>query len=147
MSGCLLHHSVTLNAALQVHVILFGIGEGHPEGCYSLRAQPPGGDQLSQETIVAFQDAEDAQRYAGQLEALMNRPSSVVPISPSELLEFCKESGYHCQLETNGTVATPPNYNVDVTDWERSLRLRCGFHMVILGRPCSSCHHTAVVLQ
>ena len=83
-------HVLTLIAAVQVYVILFGIGEGHPEGCYSLRAQPPGGDQLSQETIVAFQDAGDAQRYAGQLEAFMNRPSSVVPINPSELLEFCK---------------------------------------------------------
>ena len=118
-SSCVLH--------LQIHVILFGVSEGDPEGIYSLRAQLPGGEQLPQETIIAFEDAEDAQRYAGLLEATMEHPSSVVPINPSELLEFCRASGYHCRLERPGSQFMPPYYNVDVTDWERSLRLRSVF--------------------
>lgn len=109
---------------MQIHVILFGVSEGDPEGIYSLRAQLSGDDQLPQETIIAFEDAEDAQRYAALLEAAMDHPASVVPISPSELLEFCKANGYHCRLEEPGSPIMPPYYNVDVTDWERSLRLR-----------------------
>ena len=84
----------------------------------------PGVDQLPQETIIAFEDAEDAQRYASRLEATMDRPPNVVPITPSELLEFCLESGYNCRLEQGGSMLCPPDFNVDVTDWERSLRLR-----------------------
>lgn len=111
------------NCCVQIHVILFGIGEGEPEGIYSLRAMP-GADQLPQETIIAFEDAEDAQRYASRLETTMDRPPNVVPITPSELLEFCLESGYNCRLEQGGSELCPPDFNVDVTDWERSLRLR-----------------------
>ena len=112
------------NCVLQIHVILFGIGEGEPEGIYSVCAMP-GADQLPQETIIAFEDAEDAQRYASRLEATMERAPNVVPITPSELLEFCKESGYNCRLEQGGSMLSPPDFNVDITDWERSLRLRC----------------------
>ncbi|DBB14354.1 TPA: hypothetical protein ACH3X3_004655 [Trebouxia sp. C0006] len=114
----------------RIHVILFGIGEGEPEGIYSVRAMP-GADQLPQETIIAFEDAEDAQRYASRLEATMERAPNVVPITPSELLEFCKESGYNCRLEQGGSMLSPPDFNVDITDWERSLRLRNGMWSVI----------------
>lgn len=117
------HQLDLLRCPLQIHVILFGVGEGEPEGIYSLRAMP-GADQLPQETIIAFEDAEDAQRYASRLEATMDRPPNVVPITPSELLGFCLESGYNCRLEQGGSMLTPPEFNVDVTDWERSLRLR-----------------------
>ena len=43
---------------LQIHVILFGVSDGDSEGIYSLRAQLPGGEQLPQETIIAFEDAQ-----------------------------------------------------------------------------------------
>ena len=109
---------------LQVHVILFGVSGSEPEGIYSLREQLPVGDQLPQEIIIAFEDAEDAQRYAGLLEASMDHPASIVPINPSELLEFCQTSGYDCRLEQPGSQLMPPYHNVDITDWERSLRLR-----------------------
>lgn len=50
---------------------------------------------------------------------------NVMPIEPKELLEFCSDAGYSCRLEPRGTWFTPPDYNVGMTDWERSLRLRC----------------------
>lgn len=51
---------------------------------------------------------------------------NVMPIEPKELLEFCSDAGYNCRLEPRGSWFTPPDYNVGMTDWERSLRLRCG---------------------
>lgn len=86
---------------------------------------------LDQDTIIAFEDAEDAERYAGLLEATMDHLPSVCPIDPHELLEFCVESGYSCRLEARGSLLIPPDYNVGVTDWERSLRLREGRFSVV----------------
>ena len=64
-------------------------------------------------------------RYAGLLEAAMPRHMPKVgPIEPNELLDFCADSGYNCRLEPSGTLLMPPEYNVGMTDWERSLRLR-----------------------
>jgi hypothetical protein len=64
-------------------------------------------------------------RYAGLLEATMVHKPHVCPITPQELLEFCREAGYSCRLEPRGTLLIPPDHNVGLTDWERSLRLRC----------------------
>jgi hypothetical protein len=40
-------------------------------------------------------------------------------------MAFCSDSGYRCRLELEGSLLMPPDYNVHITDWERSLRLRC----------------------
>jgi hypothetical protein len=50
----------------------------------------------------------------------------VCSIPPTELMAFCSDSGYRCRLELEGSLLMPPDYNVHITDWERSLRLRCG---------------------
>ena len=64
-------------------------------------------------------------RYAGLLEATMSRHvPKVCPIESKELLDFCADSGYNCRLEPSGSLLMPPEYNVGMTDWERSLRLR-----------------------
>lgn len=63
-------------------------------------------------------------RYAGLLEATMEHVPHVSPINVQELLDFCEDSGYKCRLEPRGTLLLPPDYNVGMTDWERSLRLR-----------------------
>lgn len=114
----------------QVYVILFGVGRTATEGIYSLRAltQEEG---LPQDTVVAFESQDDAERYAALLEATMDHTPSVCPIDPQELLEFCLESGYSCRLEAGGSSLIPPDYNVGVTDWERSLRLREGQFSVL----------------
>lgn len=46
--------------SLQVYVLLFGVGERDTEGIYSLRAFSD--DGLPQETIIAFEAEDDAQR-------------------------------------------------------------------------------------
>ena len=70
-------------------------------------------------------------RYAGLLEATMEHVPSVCPIEPHELLEFCVNSGYKCRMEARGTLLIPPDYNVGLTDWERSVRLRCVMQWVL----------------
>ncbi len=63
-------------------------------------------------------------RYCTLLQATMPHVPNVMPIEPKELLEFCSDAGYNCRLEPRGSWFTPPDYNVGMTDWERSLRLR-----------------------
>lgn len=54
----------------------------------------------------------------------MEHVPHVSPINVQELLDFCEDSGYKCRLEPRGTLLLPPDYNIGMTDWERSLRLR-----------------------
>jgi hypothetical protein len=118
------------NRVSQVYVILFGAGQTETEGIYSLRAVS-GNEGLPVDTIIAFEDAEDAERYSGLLEATMTHVPKVSPIESKELLDFCADSGYNCRLEPRGSLLMPPDYNVGMTDWERSLRLREGhFHVL-----------------
>jgi hypothetical protein len=109
----------------QVYVILFGVGSTDTEGIYSLRVMSRD-DGLPQDTIIAFSCEEDADRYAGLLEATMDHVPSVCPIEPAELLDFCTDSGYSYRVEAQGSLLIPPDYYVGMTDWERSLRLREG---------------------
>lgn len=75
-------------------------------------------------------------RYCTLLQATMPHVPNVMPIEPKELLEFCSDAGYNCRLEPRGSWFTPPDYNVGMTDWERSLRLRC-VHASALPNPVS----------
>uniref|UniRef100_A0A6T8PRJ0 Uncharacterized protein n=1 Tax=Chlamydomonas leiostraca TaxID=1034604 RepID=A0A6T8PRJ0_9CHLO len=133
--GIDLLHAATLHKNLdQVYVILFGVGERDTEGIYSLRAFS---DEtgLPQETIIVFEDEDDAMRYASLLEATMDHTPNVCSIPPPELVEFCTEHGYSCRLEPHGSLLIPPDYNVGVTDWERSMRLRDGRFAVLDEEP------------
>ena len=67
----------------------------------------------------------------------------------AELQEFCEEHGYNCRLEAAGTLFIPPDYNVSVTDWERSLRLRWAppAAAVASAELCSVCVASAALLQ
>ena len=48
----------------------------------------------------------------------------VSAIQVPELIDFCAEAGHQFRLEAAGTLLIPPSFNVTVTDWERSIRLR-----------------------
>lgn len=121
----------------EVFVILFGVGQSETEGIYSLRAAND--DGMPTETIIAFESEDDAQRYAVHLEAtmlpMMEHAPMVCSIPPTELLSFCEEAGYCCSLEAAGSLLIPPDYNVGITDWERSLRLREGRFSVLEADP------------
>jgi hypothetical protein len=104
------HHQLTgpLRNRAQVFVILFGVGDRDQEGIYSLRALSQEG--LPRETIIAFESEEDAQRYAGLLEATMEHVPNVCSIPPQELLDFCSDAGYSCRWATRpaSAAAAPP---------------------------------------
>ena len=61
----------------------------------------------------------------------MDHVPSVCPIEPAELLDFCTDSGYSYRVEAQGSLLIPPDYYVGMTDWERSLRLRCAVYSVL----------------
>ncbi|GFR41615.1 hypothetical protein Agub_g2340 [Astrephomene gubernaculifera] len=116
-----------------VFVILFGVGQRATEGIYSLRAFSI--DGVPHETIIAFECEEEAQRYACLLEAAMEHTPQVCSIPPRELLSFCQDQAYACRLEPRGSLLIPPDINVSITDWERSLRLRDGQFAVLDSEP------------
>lgn len=120
--------------ASEVYVVLFGLGKTATEGIYSLRShsQLTG---LHTETIICFECHEDAVRFAGLLEATMTHHPSVHTIRPKDLVKFCIDSGYACRLELKGSMMMPPEFNVGITDWERSLRLRAGKYSVLEEEP------------
>jgi hypothetical protein len=55
----------------------------------------------------------------------MESSPTVIALEPRELLDFCKDSNYSYRLEADGSLLIPPDYYVAITDWERSIRLRC----------------------
>ncbi|KXZ50575.1 hypothetical protein GPECTOR_16g750 [Gonium pectorale] len=116
-----------------IFVVLFGVGQRDTEGIYSLRAY--GADGTPHETIIAFECEEEAQRYACLLEASMDHTPQVCAIPPRELLSFCLDHTYACRLEPRGSLLIPPDSNVSLTDWERSLRLRDGKFSVLDAEP------------
>lgn len=118
----------------QVYVILFGVKKSATEGIYSLRSYN-GMTGLHVETIICFECNEEAFRFAGLLEATMQHAPTVHTIQPRDLLRFCKESGYSCRLEPKGSMFMPPEFNVGITDWERSMRLREGKYEVLEEEP------------
>eukprot|EP00878_Enallax_costatus_P005750 GHUV01006028.1.p1 GENE.GHUV01006028.1~~GHUV01006028.1.p1 ORF type:complete len:245 (+),score=93.39 GHUV01006028.1:646-1380(+) len=130
-----------LQSLREVYVLLFGVGQKDTEGIYSLRAVSD--DGLPTETIIAFENMEDAIRYSALLEATMEHCPHVCSISPTELMSFCSDSGYRCRLELEGSLLMPPDYNVHITDWERSLRLREGKFHVLPEEPDVFGHQTS----
>lgn len=119
----------------QVHVLLFSTGAGDSqEGIYSLRATA-GQDGLPRETVIVFEDCEDAVRYANLLEDAMPHLPQVCTLSAEELVSFCLERGYGCRLERTGTLLMPPILSVGMTDWELSNRLRSGAFSVLEADP------------
>jgi len=114
----------------EVYVVLFGVGESATEGIYSLRSHSED-TGLYVETIVCFESNEDAFRFAGLLEATMPHGPSIHTIRPNDLVKFCQDSGYACRLEPTGSLMMPPEFNVGITDWERSVRLREGRYTVL----------------
>jgi len=101
-----------------VHVLLFDAGSD-VEGIHSL--------ELNGHTVVLlFEDADDAQRYAGLLEAQDFPAATVEPIPRSEMEAFCSQAGYEARSVPKGFMPTtaeerlmlaPPEQNLDTADW------------------------------
>ena len=104
---------------MRVHVLLFDAGSD-AEGIHSL--------EMSGTTVVLlFENPDDAERYAGLLEAQDFPVPTVEAIEREEIEEFCRQSGYDARFIESGFVPesdeerlfmAPPEANRDVTSWK-----------------------------
>ena len=104
---------------MPVHVLLFDAGSDQ-EGIHSL--------ELNGRTVVLlFEDADDAERYAGLLEAQDFPVPSVERLDRREMEEFCSQAGYEARFVPSGflpqtaedrLLIAPPERNMDVTLWQ-----------------------------
>ena len=103
---------------MAVHVLLFDAGSDN-EGIHSL--------ELNGSTVVLlFEDRDDAERYAGLLEAQDFPMPTVEAIERQEMEEFCSNAGYEARFVPSGflpqsaeerLLIAPPEKNMDVSSW------------------------------
>ena len=104
---------------MPVHVLLFDAGTDQ-EGIHSL--------ELNGRTVVLlFEDGDDAERYAGLLEAQDFPVPTVESLDREEMELFCGEAGYEARFVPAGfmpqsaedrLLLAPPERNMDVTNWQ-----------------------------
>jgi hypothetical protein len=102
-----------------VHVLLFDAGSDQ-EGIHSI--------ELGGRTVVLlFEDPDDAERYAGLLEAQDFPVPSVEALDREEVEIFCSQAGYEARFVPAGflprndedrLLIAPPERNMDVTSWK-----------------------------
>ena len=104
---------------MPVHVLLFDAGTDQ-EGIHSL--------ELNGRTVVLlFEDSDDAERYAGLLEAQDFPVPTVEPLDREEMELFCGQAGYEARFVPAGflpqsaedrLLIAPPERNMDVANWQ-----------------------------
>jgi hypothetical protein len=108
---------------MPVHVLLFDAGSD-AEGIHSLEVN---GTTL----VLLFEDPDDAERYAGLLEAQDFPVPSVEAIDRDEIELFCAQAGYQAQFVPAGflpqsaedrLLIAPPERNMDVANWKEELQ-------------------------
>ncbi|MBD2549772.1 DUF3110 domain-containing protein [Microcystis elabens FACHB-917] len=102
-----------------MHVLLFDPGSDQ-EGIHSL--------ELGGRTVVLlFENPDDAERYAGLLEAQDFPVPCVEALNRQDLEDFCAEAGYEARFVPSGfmpeseeerLLLAPPERNMDVTGWK-----------------------------
>lgn len=108
-----------------MHVLLFDAGSDQ-EGIHSL--------ELGGHTVVLlFEDRDDAERYAGLLEAQDFPVPTVELLDRRELEEFCLDAGYEARFvpanyrpesEEDLLLLAPPQRNMDVSSWKEQAQER-----------------------
>lgn len=69
-------------------------------------------------TILMFQEEEDAVRFAMMLEAQDFPEPAVEAINSEEIKLFCQKADYDWEIVEPGQLALPPEKNLEQTDWE-----------------------------
>jgi hypothetical protein len=106
---------------MPVHVLLFDAGSDE-EGIHSI--------ELAGRTVVLlFEDADDAERYAGLLEAQDFPMPTVERLDREEVELFCAKAGYEArfvpagflpQSDEDRLLIAPPPRNLDVDHWKEA---------------------------
>ena len=104
---------------MTVHVLLFDAGSDQ-EGIHSLELQ-------GRTVVLLFEMRDDAERYAGLLEAQDFPTPTVEALDREEMEAFCREAGYEARFVPSGflpqsaedrLLLAPPEHNMDVTNWQ-----------------------------
>lgn len=108
-------------AAELVHVLLFDAGSDQ-EGIHSL--------ELAGRTVVLlFEQRDDAERYAGLLEAQDFPIPTVEALDREDMERFCTQAGYEARFVPEGflpqsaeerLLIAPPERNMDTSLWRES---------------------------
>ncbi|BAY09557.1 hypothetical protein NIES2098_27190 [Calothrix sp. NIES-2098] len=97
---------------MRVFVLIFNAGTDN-EGIHTVRI----GDRNK---ILMFESEDDATRYGLMLEAQDFPVPTVEAIDAEEIKEFCESADYEWEIvpENSDLVVTPPELNVEETDWQ-----------------------------
>ena len=95
---------------MRVYILLFNAGTDN-EGIHTVQV----GDR---NTILMFQEEDDAIRYAGLLEAQDFLEPKVEEIDAEEVKQFCRQANYDFKLVESGQLEIPPAKNVDNFSWD-----------------------------
>lgn len=71
-----------------------------------------------QNIILMFEHEDDAVRYALMLEAQDFPAATVEGFDQAEIEEFCESAGYGHRLVPEGTLAVPPDQNLEQITWD-----------------------------
>lgn len=106
-------------SAMRVNVLLFDAGSDS-EGIHSL--------EIAGRTVVLlFENPDDAERYAGLLEAQDFPVPTVESLDREDVELFCRDAGYEARFVASGFVPesneerlfmAPPEANRDVSQWK-----------------------------
>ncbi|MFM7674565.1 MAG: DUF3110 domain-containing protein [Synechococcus sp.] len=112
---------------MAVHVLLFDAGSDS-EGIHSL--------ELGGRTVVLlFEERDDAERYAGLLEAQDFPAPTVEALDREEMEQFCLQAGYEARFVPAGflpqsaeerLLIAPPERNMDVSQWKEQALVEAG---------------------
>jgi hypothetical protein len=98
------------NGLMRVFVLLFN-ARTENEGIHTLKVE-------DRNVVLTFESEEDAMRYGLMLEAQDFVSPTVEAFELEEIEEFCQSADYECKLIPDGTLAIPPESNVEQTDWQ-----------------------------
>ena len=104
---------------MRVFVLLYDAGKDN-EGIHSL-------ELAGKTAVLMFENADDAERYAGLLEAQDFPLPTVEEIGRDEIEDFCRQAGYEARIVEVGFMTktdeerllfAPPESNRDVSHWQ-----------------------------
>jgi len=103
---------------MRVFVLLFNAGTEN-EGIHSLQKQVSTDEgSFTQDVVLAFEEEDDATRFALMLEAQDFPEATVEGFDQAEIEAFCDSAGLEMEFIPVGSLAVPPEANVDKTDWQ-----------------------------
>jgi hypothetical protein len=92
-----------------VYVLLFN-ARTENEGIHTLNIE-------GKDLVLMFEHEDDATRFALMLEAQDFPEATVEAMEQADIEEFCESAGYSCRLVETGSLAMPPEQNLEQITW------------------------------